>query len=34
MMPAYVDTDTVKGMVYSDGIMMAPGQLKFMEALI
>ena len=32
-MNAYLDTDSVKGMIYSDGIMMTPGQLKFVEKL-
>lgn len=29
----YVDTDSVSGMVYSDGILMEMGTLKFIEAL-
>ncbi len=32
-MPCLIDTDTVIGMVYTDGIMMDMGSLKFIERL-
>jgi len=33
VMPAYLDTDSIHGMSYQDGILMDLGTLKFVEAL-
>jgi len=33
VMPAYLDTDSIHGMTYQDGILMDLGTLKFVEAL-
>jgi len=33
VMPAYLDTDSIRGMTYQDGILMDLGTLKFVEAL-